>query len=274
MIELPEGIVLAKQIASALTGKHIKSVVANSSPHKFAWYQGNPADYSKLFADKEIEQAYSYGGKLHIKLNQDCGFMFCEGISVRYCTHINELPKKHQLLIEFDDATYFICTVRMYGGIYGYTGLLDNEYDHIARTKPSVLSEDFNLKYFMELLTASQKPKLSAKAFLATEQRIPGLGNGVVQDVLFNAGIHPKRDMATLGPSEVEQLFHSVKETIAEMTEHGGRDVETDLYGNPGGYKTIMSKNTYTQPCPKCGGPIRKEAYLGGSVYYCNECQK
>jgi hypothetical protein len=29
--------------------------------------------------------------------------------------------------------------------------------------------------------------KLSLKALLATEQRIPGLGNGVLQDILFKA---------------------------------------------------------------------------------------
>ena len=274
MVELPEGIVLAEQIDRELNGKSIKSVVADSSPHKFAWYQGNPADYSKLFSEKVVEQAYSYGGKLHIKLSQDCGFMFCDGTGIRYYTDKGRLPKKHQLYVEFDDATCLVVTVRMYGGIYGYTGVLENDYDRVARIKPSVLSDDFHLQYFTELLSAALKPKLSAKAFLATEQRIPGLGNGVVQDVLFNAGIHPIRDMSTLDQTEVEQLFHSVKETIAEMTEHGGRDVETDLYGNPGGYKTKMSKNTYTLPCPRCGGAIIKEAYLGGSVYYCNECQK
>lgn len=41
-----------------------------------------------------------------------------------------------------------------------------------------------------------------------------------------------------------------------------------------GGYKSILSKNTYDLPCPLCGYGIVKEAYMGGSVYYCPECQK
>lgn len=32
----------------------------------------------------------------------------------------------------------------------------------------------------------------------------------------------------------------------------------------PAGYKVVLSKNTYTDPCPVCGGVIVKEAYLGG----------
>ena len=63
------------------------------------------------------------------------------------------------------------------------------------------------------------------------------------------------------------------KSTLAEMTAGGGRETEKDLFGNPGGYKVVLSKNTYADPCPVCGGALVKEAYLGGAVYYCPHCQ-
>ena len=115
--------------------------------------------------------------------------------------------------------------------------------------------------------------KLSAKAFLATKQRIPGLGNGVLQDILFNAGIHPKRKMNTLDGKELRSLYSSLKSTIKEMAELGGRDTEKDLYGNPGRYITKLAKNSLKTGCPICAGEITKEAYLGGSIYYCANCQ-
>lgn len=115
--------------------------------------------------------------------------------------------------------------------------------------------------------------KLSAKAFLATEQRIPGLGNGVLQDILYNAGIHPKRKIMKLSDKEIQALFHSVKNTLKEMAQKGGRDTEKDLFGRPGGYATKMSKNTLHQSCSRCGSVIKKETYLGGSIYYCEGCQ-
>ncbi len=58
------------------------------------------------------------------------------------------------------------------------------------------------------------------------------------------------------------------------MASQGGRDTELDLLGKPGGYQTILSKNTANKPCRVCGTIIRKEAYLGGSIYYCEKCQK
>ncbi len=54
----------------------------------------------------------------------------------------------------------------------------------------------------------------------------------------------------------------------------GGRDTETDLFGMKGGYASILSRNTVGTACPRCGGTIAREAYLGGNVYYCPGCQK
>jgi formamidopyrimidine-DNA glycosylase len=58
------------------------------------------------------------------------------------------------------------------------------------------------------------------------------------------------------------------------MTEQGGRDTERDLFGCFGGYKTILSKNTVDTPCLVCGTVIKKEPFMGGSIYYCPGCQK
>jgi hypothetical protein len=46
MIELPEAVVIAQQITETLGGKRIAYAVANASPHKFAWYTGDPAEYN------------------------------------------------------------------------------------------------------------------------------------------------------------------------------------------------------------------------------------
>ena len=57
------------------------------------------------------------------------------------------------------------------------------------------------------------------------------------------------------------------------MTAGGGRSTEKDLYGDPGGYQTILSRATDGAPCPACGTPITHLAYLGGRVYVCPTCQ-
>ena len=115
--------------------------------------------------------------------------------------------------------------------------------------------------------------KLSLKAFLATEQRIPGLGNGVLQDILLLARLHPKTKIAVLSPSQWQTLYTTVVKTLTAMRDQGGRDTEKDLFGHEGGYRTLLSSKTLLEGCPECGGDVRKEAYMGGSIYTCPHCQ-
>ena len=179
------------------------------------------------------------------------------------------------MLIEFADGTALSGAVQMYGGVGCFAkGTLDNKYYKIAGEKPSPLSADFDKAYFESLMAEPGVEKLSAKAFLATEQRVPGLGNGILQDVLFNAAIHPKKKLNTFSEEDKFRLFSSVKSTLSTMLQQGGRDTELDLFGEPGGYKTILSKNSVGKPCSVCGTIIKKEAYLGGSIYFCEKCQR
>jgi formamidopyrimidine-DNA glycosylase len=179
------------------------------------------------------------------------------------------------LCLEFEDGSSFTGTIQMYGGLYVYPSgtAVTNKYYLVARERPSPLSAGFDQGYF-EKLFDDNSVKLSLKAFLATGQRIPGLGNGVLQDILFHSGMHPKKKVSSISVKDKKDLLASIKTILKEMVARGGRDTERDLFGNLGGYVTILSKNTAGKPCPVCGKPIVKEAYLGGSIYYCKVCQR
>jgi len=124
------------------------------------------------------------------------------------------------------------------------------------------------------LVAPAAVQKLALKAVLATEQRIPGLGNGCLQDILWSAQLHPRRKLNTLSLEENGRLFQNLKETLKAMTELGGRSTEKDLYGQVGGYQVRMCAESNGKPCPRCGTEIKKEAYMGGSIYTCPVCQK
>ena len=272
MIELPEAAVLSKQLSLELSGKEIVEVIAAQNPHKFAWYSGDPALYDGYLSHNQIKGANSYGGQVELQAG-DMTLVFSDGVNLHYHSKNDPPPGKHQLFLKFDDETSLSATISMYGGLLCTpNGKNDNQYYLIAKEKPSPLGESFNLDYFLELFTPLDE-KLSLKAFLATNQRIPGLGNGVLQDILFNARFHPKKKVNSLDETEKKDLFNAVKNTLSKMSELGGRDTEKDFYGNPGGYISILSKNTLNTPCKRCGSQIIKEAYLGGSIYYCSGCQ-
>jgi formamidopyrimidine-DNA glycosylase len=273
MIEIPEAIGLSNQIAEMLSGKKVMNLVAGASPHKWAWFQGDRDEYADMAIGQSFTGARAVGGFVEC-FADETSFAFGEGINLRFAPKDGKLPKKHQLLVEFEDGSAFTASVQMYGwiGVYPKDGN-SNEYFHQAAGVPSPLDASFTHEYFDSLLAKENPAKLSAKAFLATEQRIPGFGNGVLQDVLYNAGIHPKRKMDSLDSAELQSMYTAIRDTISLMATEGGRDTELDLLGNACGYRTRVSRNTVGQPCPKCGTLIEKAAYLGGSVYFCATCQ-
>lgn len=272
MIEIPESAIISRQAAGVLTGRRIAEVIPATSPHKFTWYNGDPAGYPEVLEGRSIETVDGHGAFIDLVMDKDTHLLISDGTIMRYGQAGELHPVKHQQLLVLEDGSFLVFTVAMYGGIYAFQREYDNPYYQGSIHKLNPLAEAFDEVYF-ENMVRGLKKDVSAKALLATEQRIPGLGNGVVQDILYNAGIHPRRKVSTLGDLEKSDLLYSMKGTLANMVELGGRDTEKDFFGNWGGYKVILSKNTYKEPCPNCGHEIIREAYLGGTVYYCPVCQ-
>lgn len=272
MIELPESHTLAKQLDQQLKGLEICGVIAGHSPHGFAFYSGDPQDYEEYLRGKRISSARALGGMVEIAA-ANMRILFADGVNIRLLEEAAPLPKKHQLLLIFSSGQKLVCTIQMYGGLWVFQeGENNNPYYLVAQKKPTPLTQAFSAEYFSELFSGT-KATLSAKAFLATEQRIPGLGNGVLQDILFDARIHPKTKLKDLTSAETERMYQSVKSVLTEMTHLGGRDTEKDIFGRPGGYHTVLSRITLERPCPVCGGILERKAFLGGNIYYCPACQ-
>ncbi len=274
MIELPEALSIARQITDRVAGKRIVGVMAAQTPHKLAWYYGDLTKYPDLLEGQILEGANAYGGLVEIEAGGS-NILFGEGVNIRFHDIDEKRPQKHQFLVEFEDRSALSAVVQMYGGIGAFPeGELNNPYYSVAKQRPSPFSTMFDMGYFRSIVSAPQVQKLSLKALLATEQRIPGLGNGVLHDILFRSGMHPKKKVNTMNEKDAETLFESIKGTLTDMAEQGGRDTEMDLFGRPGGYKTILSKRSANKPCPICQTSIIKEAYLGGTIYFCEKCQR
>lgn len=272
MMEIPEASTLAQQVAATLVGRTITKVEAAHSPHRLVGWSGDPATYPTLLTGRELTGATASGGHLELSAG-DRHVVLSDGVRLLLLPVGEPLPSRHQLHLGLDDGRNLVVTVAMYGGIQVCrAGEPANRYLDVARRAPSPLTPAFDRRHF-DGLVADAPAALSTKALLATEQRIPGLGNGTLQDVLWNARLHPRRKVASLSDDEVARLFAAVTGTLRDMARAGGRDTERDLFGDPGGYATALSRATLDHPCRRCGGSIRKEAYLGGAVYWCTTCQ-
>jgi formamidopyrimidine-DNA glycosylase len=275
MFELPEILTLARQINETLTGKIIQKGSLGNSPHKFVWYNQTHADFEELTRGKQIGVAAAKGRWLLVPFDPGYTLVLGElGGKVRYHPEGTPLPEKYHLCIAFNDGSFLTATTQMWGAYELYAAGMEQERQYIKDMKTTPVDIGFTFDYFSDLIDALiLGEKRSVKSLLTQDQLIPGLGNAIAQDILFNAGLHPRHPLAELDRNQRRQLFEAIIKTVNEAIVRGGRNDEEDLFGNSGQYLRLMDKKAVGRPCPACGGLVVKIQYLGGSCYYCPRCQ-
>ena len=292
-MSIAEHQVISNQLQKTVVGKKIVGVAANQTPHGFVWFATQP---SNAFAAKEIshKEAERYDALLTGKVIQSADVHFGSygtynflyvgsralmfGIPARYFSAGEKLPKRHQLMLTLEDGSALVLCGSLGGTIYLFevdkNGLA---VDYLPPAFPSVLSETFTEAFFLAFIQntdlAKLRPAKTVKCFLAAQNRIPGLDNTILHEILWGARVHPKSVMAALSREDCKRLYAAIKTVFSAVIAAGGLDTQKDLFGNMGGYVTKVSKHTVGKACARCGGVVQKESYLGGAVYYCPDCQ-
>jgi formamidopyrimidine-DNA glycosylase len=275
MFELSEFITLAKQANETLEGKIIAEGHLGNSPHKFVWYNRKPEEFAALTAGKRVGRAVSKAKWLFVPLEPGYLLLLGEcGGKVLYHVAGAKLPNKYHLLLHFEDGSSLTAMTSMWGAMELYEAGKEQERQYIKDMRITPADPGFTFDHFSalidEVLTGEKR---SVKGLLTQDQLIPGLGNAIAQDILFRAHLHPRRSLADLDPGQRRNLYAAILDTVREATEKGGRNDESDLFGNPGGYVRIMDSHAAGKPCPECGATVQKIQYLGGACYFCPKCQ-
>ncbi len=276
MFELPEFETLSRQINDTLKGKTIQKGMLGNSPHKFLWYNRSHDEFEKLTRGKVIGEAWVQGKWLFITLEAGYVLLLGEcGGKVLYHPAGSKHPKKYHLFIMFNDSSFLTAITQMWGAMELYERGEDQNREYVKGMRTTPSDPAFTYAYFTALLDELVGgKKRSAKSLLTQDQIIPGLGNAIVQDILFRARLHPRHPIDDLNPDQCRALFNAILNTVNEAIEKGGRYDEFDLFGNRGGYIRLMDKNALGRPCPECGGEVEKIQYLGGACYLCPNCQQ
>jgi formamidopyrimidine-DNA glycosylase len=276
MFEIPEYVTLARQMAESLSGKRIARGTLGNSPHKFVWYNREPAEFSALVKGKTIGKAYTRGRWLFVPVEPGYVLVFGEcGGKILLHEPDSLMPKKYHLSLHFEDGTAVSAMTQMWGAMELYKKGEELQRQYIKGMRTTPVDPEFTPAYLTALIRECTKEAgRPVKGILTQDQLIPGLGNAISQDIIFKAKLHPKKPVATLSQQQINVLHRAIVDTVAEAIRLGGRNDEFDLYGKPGGYVRLMDKAASGQPCPACGTKIEKTAYLGGACYFCPNCQK
>ena len=278
-VELPEAQILTEQMTDTLLEKKIKSYDIQDSEklQNIGFMNKKLKDYARLVGCK-IKEITHRGNTIRIQMNKKMNLVLCPDYGAKILFHKSEesLPKKHHLKIEFTDGTFLTIRQTGMGLVYSAT---DKEVKDLYVIKrdfsdiPSPVGEyDFTFERFTELLDA--KGQNIKAAIVGKTAVVVGLSNAAFQEIIYKAGIHPKRNTSTLTEDEKHDVYDSMKHILNERICSGEKDNWVNLYGESGRHTPVMGPNMKGKSCPACGAAIEKIAHGGGHVYFCPHWQK
>jgi formamidopyrimidine-DNA glycosylase len=109
------------------------------------------------------------------------------------------------------------------------------------------------------LLAGSRAP---LKARLMDQARVAGLGNLLVDEILYRSGLDPGREAGGLDPVEVRRLQRWVRRTLEDLQGQGSHAGELGPARRPGGV------------CPRDGVPLVRRTIGGRTTWSCPEHQR
>ena len=117
-------------------------------------------------------------------------------------------PAKHDhfILVQKDRQLVFN-DPRMFGRVQFATG--KNPPEWWTKIAPAVLSVGFTVEAVATFLR--RRARAPIKAVLLMQQRFPGIGNWMADEILWRAAIHPKRLAGSLTPAEIRILHRECR---------------------------------------------------------------
>lgn len=271
MPELPEITVIAKQMNKQITGKRIANVETKQPKN----LNMPVREFVKTAKGKTVKSVSSKGKWIFIKLESSHYMLINLGMNadLLYFTPTQKLPGKYQFKLNFTDKTGFTIQFQWFGYIHLLKEKDSDRHKLTARLGVSAIAEEFTLDYFQKLL-ANRKGGI--KSFLINQKNVAGIGNVYIQDILFEAKLHPNRKIQILSEKEIVSLHSAIKDVLNRSIKLGGLAYEKDFYGQKGKLTIDKFLVGYKpgKPCPSCHTPIEKIRTKSTASYICPKCQK
>lgn len=170
-------------------------------------------------------------------------------------------PKHLRMRIDFSNGNYLgFINQRLFGRV----SITDSIAEYLRQNTigTDALSLDFDA-----FNTALSGSKSAVKTALMNQKHIAGIGNIYADEILFQAGISPKKKAVELTEEEKHLLFdhlHSVLRTAID------RDADSASFPST----FVIPHRKVGNNCPVCSTPLKKINISGRGTFFCPSCQR
>lgn len=273
MVELPEALLIAKQIDRELAGKKITSANFDNFNPNIMFMNVTPDEFIDRIINTKIVSSYAKAKWIFAKLDSNLILAIAPEMGANILYHENQttLPKKYHLQLDFSDGSFF--TLKCSGFLLMKLAK-ENELETMkypGKIGKSPIDHEYTFDDFNALLDGHKK---IIKAALLDDGNLSGVANYYLNDAFYRAKIHPKRKAFSLTSQERKNLFDSIRWVIGESIRLNGRSERKDLYGVHGKYERLIGPKNKNSPCSNCDTLIVKISVAGSNNYVCINCQK
>ena len=164
-------------------------------------------------------------------------------------------PADHFVLVQADRRLVF-SDPRMFGRVLFTEG--KTAPDWWTRIAPSLLSEAFTPAAVAAFL--KRRARTPVKSVLLMQERFPGVGNWMADEILWRAGLHPKRLAGSLSSEEIVDLYRETRRVCRQALKIIGEDMS-----DPPSSWLFPHRWEDGGTCPKTGVPLKREM-IGGRM--------
>jgi formamidopyrimidine-DNA glycosylase len=179
-------------------------------------------------------------------------------------------PRKHDhLVLAQRETTLVFSDHRMFGRIQFHVG--PDAPVWWTTIAPAISSRAFTLSAVSEFLR--RRARTPIKAVLLMQERFPGIGNWMADEILWRAAIHPRRQSGSLSESETAALHRETRWVAKRALEIIGASDTPELPDPP---KTWLFPHRWTDGgrCPKTGVLLTREDIGGRTTCWSSARQK
>jgi formamidopyrimidine-DNA glycosylase len=127
------------------------------------------------------------------------------------------------------------------------------------------------------LFAAMRGRRVCVKSLLMDQRVVLGIGNIYASEILFHAGIRPRRRVARLTRVECDRIVDAAHAVLADAIRCGGSTISDyrdgfDRFGTYQDRHRVYARRGLA--CRACGTPIAACRIVGRSSFYCRRCQR
>lgn len=245
-------------------GQKVCSVVNNMSARVFK--EGDRTDWGQLVGS-HFKDSFHRGKNMLFAFGKEHWLGVHLGMTGELrCEPKEYEPIKHDhLLIITSDHTLVYHDPRKFGALQLHQS--QGFPDWWSQQPPDLLSDAFQKTDLVEFLM--RRGKSPIKAVLLMQERFPGIGNWMADEILWRARITPTRKSASLSDLEAAELYQKIRQVCRDAM----RVIAPD-WGDPPDTWLFNHRWSDGGSCPKTGAPLERIQVGGRTTCWSPKWQK